>query len=75
MNPVFPDALARPRFIDAGRLTLPLKLLDYVATQIPHCSGILEDNDPTLEITLALMKMALDELRRLQDQALVEGQP
>jgi hypothetical protein len=34
MNPVFPDAIARPRLIDAARLTLPLELLDYAHEKI-----------------------------------------
>ncbi len=74
MNPVSHDALARP--IDAGRLMLPLELLDYAHEKIflgwERGNGDLQETMPCYR---EMVRCAMEELHRLQDQALVEGQP
>ena len=75
MNPVSPDAVARPRFIDTDRLTLPLELLDYAAKVLPALMVRLDDEDNAdLRNALILLNMARNELHRLQGQAKAEGQ-
>ena len=75
-HPVSPDAVARPRLIDADRLTLPLELLDYAHEKIflgvERGHGDLQE---TMPCYIEIVRLAMDELHRLQDQALVEGQP
>ncbi len=76
MNPLISDAIVRPRFIDADRLTLPLELLDYSALVMPACLVRLDDEDnEDIRNAIIVFNMARAELHRLQDQAKVEGQP
>lgn len=76
MNHVKNDAIARPRLIDANRLTLPLELLDYAALVMPACLVRLDDDgNEDLQHALIVFNMALTELHRVQEQAKVEGQP
>ena len=75
MNTLPSDTLARPRFIDADRLTLPLELLDYTALVLPACLVRMdEDGNEDLQNALILFNMARTELHRLQGQANAEGQ-
>ncbi len=75
-NPVSPDAVARPRFIDTDRLTLPLELLDYAAKVLPALMVRLDDEDNAdFRNALIILNMARNELHRLQGQAQTEGQP
>ncbi len=75
MNPVAPDAIARPRLIDADRLTLPLELLDLVALSLLGLMLVNDADVAEVKRLRPILNMALTELHRLQDQAKMEGQP
>ena len=70
-DPASPDAVARHRFIDADRLTLPLNLLAYVSDRLgegyARCG--FADFQETFDIYLRVIDEAIEELHRLQDQA------
>ena len=69
MNPIAPDAVAHPRFIDADRLTLPIALLDHVGLVLPGCISEISDEGDYRDIhhVIALFAMVVNELRRLQN--------
>lgn len=75
MNPIAPDAIARPRFIDANSLTLPITLLDHIGLVLPGCISEISNEGDYRDIhhVIALFAMVVNELRHLQDQAQVEG--
>ena len=75
MNTIAPDAITSPRFIDANRLTLPIALLDHVGLVLPGCISEISDEGNYRDIhhVIALFAMVVNELRRLQEQAKVEG--
>jgi len=75
MNPVTPDAIVRPRLIDADRLTLPLELLDLVALSLLGLMLVNDADVAEVKRLRPILNMALTELHRVQDQALVESQP
>ena len=77
MNTIAPDAITSPHFIDAHRLTLPIALLDHVGLVLPGCISEISDEGNYRDIhhVIALFAMVVNELRRLQEQAKVEGQP
>lgn len=68
MNPVSSDALARPRLIDADRLTLLLEMLDYAASILPRCLPSIYDDEEKANIknAITVFNMARAELHRLQ---------